>query len=95
MANIDFAALSGNARVSAVLHQMIQVKLADKASLWRHPAITYYGNLSGSGSSALQVPIVGLGGTDVMAAVSDGSRDRKSTRLNSSHVSESRMPSSA
>ena len=73
MANIDFAALSGNARVSAVLHQMIQVKLADKASLWRHPAITYYGNLSGSGSSALQVPIVGLGGTDVMAAVSDGS----------------------
>ena len=25
----------------------------------------------------------------------DGMRDRKSTRLNSSHVSESRMPSSA
>lgn len=73
MANIDFAALSGNARVSAVLHQMIQMKLADKASLWRHPAITYFGNLSASGSTALQVPVVGLGGTDVMAAVSDGS----------------------
>lgn len=73
MANIDFAALSGNARVSAVLHQTIQAKLADKASLWRHPAITYFGGLSGSGSTALQVPVVGLAGTDVMAAVSDGS----------------------
>ena len=30
-----------------------------------------------------------------MAAIIDGAIDRKSTRLNSSHVSESRMPSSA
>lgn len=73
MANIDFAALSGNARVSAVLHQTIQAKLADKASLWRHPAISYFGTLAGSGSSALQVPVVGLAGTDVMASVADGS----------------------
>ena len=73
MANIDFAALSGNARVSAVLHQTIQAKLADKASLWRHPAITYFGGLSGSGSTALQVPVVGLAGTDIMASVADGS----------------------
>ena len=33
--------------------------------------------------------------TDKSVALSLLSRDRKSTRLNSSHVSESRMPSSA
>ena len=38
----------------------------------------------------------GLGKTGVVGVVRNGSsRDRKSTRLNSSHVSESRMPSSA
>ena len=35
------------------------------------------------------------GGTVKVLAGSGGSGDRKSTRLNSSHVSESRMPSSA
>lgn len=73
MANIDFAALSGNARVSAVLHRMIELKLADRAELYKAPVFLNFGSLNGSGSSALQVPVVGLAGTDLMAAVGDGS----------------------
>ena len=34
-------------------------------------------------------------GVEVMFGIPGGAIDRKSTRLNSSHVSESRMPSSA
>ena len=73
MANIDFAALSGNARVSAVLHRMIELKLADRAELYKAPQFLNFGSLNGTGSSALQVPVVGLAGTDLMAAVGDGS----------------------
>ena len=72
MANIDFAALSGNARVSAVLHKMIEMKLADRAELYKSPVFANYGSLNGSGSSALQVPVIGLAGTDLMAAAADG-----------------------
>ena len=43
--------------------------------------------------TACMVPVVSVGsGVDVMAAKGE---DRKSTRLNSSHPSSSRMPSSA
>ena len=73
MANIDFAALSGNARLSAVLHRMIELKLADRAELYKAPQFLNFGSLNGTGSSALQVPVVGLAGTDLMAAIGDGS----------------------
>ncbi len=69
---IKFSTLSGNARVSAVLHQTILEKLTDKASLVNHPYILAFNGLNGSGSSALQVPVMGLGGYDAMAAVADG-----------------------
>ena len=73
MANIDFAALSGNARDSVILHKMIEMKLADRFELYKNPVFTNFGSMNGSGSSALQVPVIGLAGTDVMAAVGDGS----------------------
>jgi len=74
MANeILFSTLSGNARVSAVLHQTIVEKLADTFDLSNHPSILQFGVMNGTGSSALQVPVVGLNGTDSMAAVADGS----------------------
>ena len=73
MANIDFAALSGNARDSVILHKMIEMKLADRFELYKNPVFINFGSMNGSGSSALQVPVVGLAGTDVMAAVGDGS----------------------
>jgi len=44
MANIDFAALSGNARVSAVLHRMIELKLADRAELYKAPQFLNFGS---------------------------------------------------
>jgi hypothetical protein len=73
MANeILFSTLSGNARVSAVLHQTILEKLTDKASLVNHPYILAFNAMNNSGSSALQVPVVGLGGFNAMAAVADG-----------------------
>lgn len=73
MANeILFSTLSGNARVSAVLHQTILEKLTDKASLVNHPYILAFNGMNGMGSSALQVPVVGLGGYNAMAAVADG-----------------------
>lgn len=69
---IKFSTLSGNARLSAVLHQTILEKLTDKASLVNHPYILAFQNMNNSGSSALQVPVVGLGGYNAMAAVADG-----------------------
>ena len=74
MANeVLFADLSGSARLAAVLHQEIVLKLADRASLHMHPAILRLGNVQGRGSSTVQIPVVGLDGHDIMSSVADGS----------------------
>jgi hypothetical protein len=74
MANeVLFADLSGSARLAAVLHQEIVLKLADRASLHMHPSILRLGNVAGRGSSTVQIPVVGLDGSDVMSSVADGS----------------------
>jgi hypothetical protein len=73
MAVIDFSALDGNARAAAVLYQSIVMKLADTGSLRNAPCFLNVGSVNGSGSDSIQVPVVGLNGTDIMAAVSDGS----------------------
>ena len=50
----------------------------------------------GSGKTTLAESMLFMtGGTDRFGKVTDGNTDRKSTRLNSSHRSLSRMPSSA
>jgi hypothetical protein len=72
MALTEYSTLSGNARVAAVLAQEIQLKLADRASLHNHPAIVNFGNMAGRGSAALQVPILGLDGSDLLASAADG-----------------------
>ena len=72
MALTEYSTLSGNARVAAVLAQEIQLKLADRASLHNNPAIVNFGNMAGRGSAALQVPIIGLDGSDLLASASDG-----------------------
>jgi len=61
----------GDLRLAAALHQELGVMLADRASLWRHPAITFYGDLQGSGSDTLEVPLAGLDGFDRMVAVAE------------------------
>ncbi len=68
-----FANLSGSARLAAVLHQEIVLKLADRASLHMHPSILRLGNVQGRGSSTVQIPVVGLDGHDIMAPIADGS----------------------
>jgi hypothetical protein len=73
MAVIDFSALDGNARAAAVLYQSIVMTLADTGSLRNAPCFFNVGSVNGSGSDSIQVPVVGLNGTDIMAAVSDGS----------------------
>jgi hypothetical protein len=74
MANeVLFADLSGSARLAAVLHQEIVLKLADRASLHMHPSILRLGNVAGRGSSTVQIPVVGLDGSDVMSSIADGS----------------------
>ena len=50
---------------------------------------------SGAVLPGATVTITNEGTGDVRSATTTDSGDRKSTRLNSSHVSESRMPSSA
>lgn len=70
MANeITFANLTGDLRISAVLHQEMQLLLADRFSLMNHPSVIYMGDMAGRGSTALDVPLVGLDGYDRMAAV--------------------------
>ena len=72
MALTEYSTLSGNARVAAVLAQEIQLKLADRASLHNHASIVNFGNMAGRGSAALQVPILGLDGSDILASANDG-----------------------
>lgn len=58
-------------RLSAVLSAEIQLLLADRASLWRHPAIAYLGDQAGSGSTVRKVPFAGLAGYDAMSAIAE------------------------
>lgn len=73
MANeILFADLSGSARLAAILAKEIELTLADRASLHKHPSIKFMGNVVGSGSNVIQTPIVGLDGYDTMSSPADG-----------------------
>jgi len=58
-------------RLAAVLAAEIQLLLADRASLWRNPAIAYLGDQSGSGSTVRKIPMAGLSGYDAMAAIAE------------------------
>ena len=69
---ILFSGLSGSARLAAVLAKEIELTLADRASLHKHPSIKFMGNITGSGSNVIQTPIVGLDGYDLMSSPSDG-----------------------
>lgn len=69
MANeVYYSGLTGSARVSAVLSQLIATKLADTASLVGHPSILQI--TAQPGSTAVQVPVISWG-ADAMAAVAE------------------------
>ena len=88
--------------IGELLHEawMLKRELTDKIS---NPMIDEIYE-AGRGAGAIGGKLLGAGGGGFMVffvppekrqAVRDKLSDRKSTRLNSSHVSESRMPSSA
>jgi hypothetical protein len=69
MANeVYYSSLSGNARVSAVLSQLIATKLTDTASLVGHPSIMQV--TVAPGSTAVQIPVISWG-ADAMASVAE------------------------
>jgi len=69
MANeVYYSGLSGNARVSAVLSQLIATKLTDTASLVGHPSIMQI--TAAPGSTAVQIPVISWG-ADAMASVAE------------------------
>ena len=73
--------------MNAPLADSVQQQIADYAATFAWDALT---------PAAIHVAKARLIDTlGVLIAGFDGAPDRKSTRLNSSHVSESRMPSSA
>lgn len=69
MANeVYYSGLTSSARVSAVLSQMIAVKLYDTASLINHPSIMRVN--AAPGSTSVQIPVISWG-ADAMASVAE------------------------
>lgn len=69
MANeVYYSGLTSSARVSAVLSQLIAVKLYDTASLIGHPSIMQIA--AAPGSTSVQIPVISWG-ADGMAAVAE------------------------
>lgn len=73
MANELLYSSMSDLMVSAILHKELQLLLADRASIWGHPALVYLGDLQGAGSTAIKSAQAGLDGYDEMGAVSEGS----------------------
>lgn len=71
MANEIYYSGAGDYTLSATLYRTIELLLADRASLWNHPALVYLGDLAQSGSAAIQAPQLGLDGYDEMASVAE------------------------
>ena len=84
MANEIFNSGLGDLRLAAALHKEIGLLLADRASLWRHPSIVFYGDMQGSGSDVLEVPLAGLGGYNAMAAVAENASTSNTALTDSS-----------
>ena len=68
---ILFSGLSGDLALASILHQEMNLLLADRASMANHPAISYLGDVAGRGSTALEVGLVGLDGSDLMGSVAE------------------------
>ena len=66
-----FSAMDGNIKLAAVLSLEVSLLLADRASLRGHESIVDYGNIAGSGSETIRVPLLGLDGYDAMASTGE------------------------
>lgn len=86
MANEVLYSSLGDLRVAEILESQILLILGDRESFLNHPAIVNLGDISGQGSTASKVPLVGLDGSDVMGAVSEGSATSNTALTDASAV---------
>lgn len=63
---------STDARLTETLAAEYILALGDRASLVGHPSVVYGGSFAGRGSLTCKFPILGLGGLNRLAAVSEG-----------------------
>jgi hypothetical protein len=84
VANEVFYSGLSDLRYSLILHRQVQIALTDQASLWQNPAIVNYGDMAGRGSTQLDVPLIGLGGKDRMAAVAENASTSNTALTDSS-----------
>jgi len=78
--------LSTDLRLAQMIEAEIRMILADMASIRNLPgAITYLGDVAGSGSDTMQVRLAGLAGTDEMASTAENA-DASTTALTDSSV---------
>ena len=69
MANEIYYSGLGDVRASEILHQELNLLLADRFSIRNHPSVLRYSNAAGS--TVLSIPFGGLDGSDLMAAVAE------------------------
>jgi len=62
----------GDLSVTEVMETLVLLTLADRESLFQHPAIVYLGDAAGQGSDTSKIGLIGLDGSDEMAAVGGG-----------------------
>ena len=77
--------LSTDLRLAQMIEAEIRMILADVASIRNTSAITYLGDVAGSGSDTMQLRLAGLNGTNEMAATGEGS-DASTTALTDASV---------
>lgn len=92
MANEVLYSGLGDLTLSAVLHQELVLLLADRSSVWGHPALVYLGDIAGQGSTVIKSGQAGLDGFDEMAAVAEnGSTSNTALTDGSSSVTIARQ----
>jgi hypothetical protein len=66
-----FAALA-DSHAREIIAASYALLLADRNAIINHPALRYAGRINGTGTATLRLPLIGLGGKDLPAAVDDG-----------------------
>tara|TARA_R110002020_G_scaffold6340_2_gene26690 strand:+ start:2994 stop:3884 length:891 start_codon:yes stop_codon:yes gene_type:complete len=73
--------MDGNLRLAAILHNEVSLLLADRASLYRHEAVMDFGDIAGTGSETIRVPLLGIDGYDTMSSRNESTAPASETAL--------------
>ena len=71
-------------RLSAILTAEVQRLIADRSSLWNHPAFLLVGDIAGTSSNVIDQQQAGLDGYDLMAAVAEDASSSNTALTDSS-----------